>query len=134
MAGLIQTTKSNSKTNQDQNNSGQSSADGQSETIQDNRPVALAQMKIARGMGDSPNSKKTSQLQAMMNSSTPVQRVTDEEEVQMKATPIQKKENNTGLPDNLKSGVENLSGLSMDDVNVHLNSEQPAQMQAHAFA
>ena len=64
----------------------------------------------------------------------PVQRAADEEEVQMKAAPIQKKENNTGLPDNLKSGVENLSGLSMDDVNVHLNSEQPAQMQAHAFA
>jgi hypothetical protein len=64
----------------------------------------------------------------------PVQRAADEEEVQMKAAPIQKKENNTGLPDNLKSGVENLSGLSMDDVNVHLNSDQPAQMQAHAFA
>lgn len=27
--------------------------------------------------------------------------------------PIKKKENNTGLPDNLKSGIENLSGYSM---------------------
>ena len=48
--------------------------------------------------------------------------------------PLQKKENNTGLPDNLKSGVENLSGYSMDDVNVHYNSSQPAEMQAHAYA
>lgn len=42
--------------------------------------------------------------------------------------------NNTGLPDQLKSGIESLSGYSMDDVNVHYNSGQPAQLQAHAFA
>lgn len=46
----------------------------------------------------------------------------------------QLKENNTGLPDNLKSGVENLSGHSMDDVKVHYNSAQPAQLNAHAYA
>lgn len=48
--------------------------------------------------------------------------------------PVQKKENNTGLPDNLKSGVESLSGYSLDDVKVHYNSGQPAQLQAHAYA
>jgi hypothetical protein len=48
--------------------------------------------------------------------------------------PVQKKANNTGLPDNLKSGVENISGYSMDDVKVHYNSPQPKQLQAHAFA
>jgi hypothetical protein len=48
--------------------------------------------------------------------------------------PIQKKANNTGLPDNLKSGVENISGYSMDDVKVHYNSPQPKQLQAHAYA
>ncbi|GGE41155.1 eCIS core domain-containing protein [Psychroflexus planctonicus] len=42
--------------------------------------------------------------------------------------------NSTGLPDNLKSGIENLSGYSMDDVNVHYNSNKPDQLQAHAFA
>ncbi len=47
---------------------------------------------------------------------------------------IPKKENNTGLPDNLKSGIENLSGYSMDDVKVHYNSDKPAQLQAHAYA
>ena len=64
----------------------------------------------------------------------PVQRAADEEELQMKAAPLQRKENNTGLSDNLKSGVEKLSGESLDDVQVHRNSDQPAQMQAHAFA
>lgn len=47
---------------------------------------------------------------------------------------IQKKENTTGLPDQLKSGVESLSGFSMDDVKVHYNSPKPAQLQAHAYA
>lgn len=48
--------------------------------------------------------------------------------------PAQLEENNTGLPDNLKSGVENLSGHSLDDVKVHYNSPQPAALQAHAYA
>jgi hypothetical protein len=39
-----------------------------------------------------------------------------------------KSKNNTRLPDDLKAGVENLSGLSMDDVNVHNNSSKPAQL------
>lgn len=42
--------------------------------------------------------------------------------------------NNTGLPDNLKSGIENLSGISMDHVRVHYNSDKPAQLHAHAYA
>ena len=42
--------------------------------------------------------------------------------------------NNTGLPDQLKSGVESLSGFSLDDVKVHYNSDKPAQLQAHAYA
>lgn len=42
--------------------------------------------------------------------------------------------NNTGLPDGLKTGVENLSGFAMDDVRVHYNSAKPGQLRAHAFA
>ncbi len=48
--------------------------------------------------------------------------------------PLQaKKENNTGLPDDLKTGAENLSGLSMDDVRVNYNSDRPAQIGALAY-
>ncbi|PXY46806.1 eCIS core domain-containing protein [Flavobacterium hydrophilum] len=47
---------------------------------------------------------------------------------------LQKKANNTGLPDNLKSGIENLSGHAMDDVKVHYNSDKPAKLNAHAYA
>ena len=78
--------------------------------------------------------QKAADEEEVQMKAAPVQKAADEEEVQMKAAPVQKKENNTGLPDGLKSGVENLSGVSLDDVKVHTNSEQPAQMQAHAFA
>jgi hypothetical protein len=47
---------------------------------------------------------------------------------------VQRKENRTGMPDQLKSGIENLSGMDMSDVKVHYNSSQPAQLQAHAYA
>jgi hypothetical protein len=39
-----------------------------------------------------------------------------------------------GLPPGLKSGIESLSGVPMDDVNVHYNSPKPAQLQARAYA
>lgn len=42
--------------------------------------------------------------------------------------------NNTGLPDDLKSGMESLSGVNLDSVRVHYNSPKPAAVQAHAYA
>lgn len=47
---------------------------------------------------------------------------------------IQRQENKTGMPDQLKSGIENLSGMDMSDVRVHYNSAQPAQLNALAYA
>ncbi len=43
------------------------------------------------------------------------------------------KANPTGLPDDLKAGVENLSGISLDDVRVHYNSQRPAELEALAY-
>jgi hypothetical protein len=42
--------------------------------------------------------------------------------------------NRTGLPDQLKTGVESLSGISLDSVKVHYNSPKPAQLNALAYA
>lgn len=50
------------------------------------------------------------------------------------STVMQQQKNNTGLPNHLKSGIENLSGHSLDDVKVHYNSGKPAQLNAHAYA
>jgi hypothetical protein len=43
-------------------------------------------------------------------------------------------DNRTGLPDRLKSGIEALSGISLDAVKVHYNSSKPAQLNALAYA
>jgi hypothetical protein len=42
--------------------------------------------------------------------------------------------NRTGLPDRLKNGVEALSGLSLDGIEVHYNSPAPARLGALAYA
>ena len=68
----------------------------------------------------------------------------EEEELQMKQgvrteTPVQleadpaPRTNNTGLPDNLKTGIEMLSGIAMDNVKIHYNSPQPVQLNALAY-
>ncbi|MEM8998818.1 MAG: DUF4157 domain-containing protein [Bacteroidota bacterium] len=89
----------------------------------DNRPEAIAQRKLKEMMNSSPQNQHTAQFQKMAN-----ENITKQEQ------PIQKKPNNTGLPENLKTGIENLSGYSMDDVKVHYNSGKPAQLNAHAYA
>ena len=66
----------------------------------------------------------------------------EEEPLQCKAPPeppaqlqeLAPKFNGTGLPDQLKSAIESLSGMSLDDVNVHYNSARPAQLNALAYA
>src|SRR5829696_8882146 len=46
---------------------------------------------------------------------------------------VQRRENETGLPDHLKAGIEQLSGLAMDNVRVRYNSAKPARIQAYAY-
>jgi hypothetical protein len=57
------------------------------------------------------------------------------QELAAESQPVQlrEEENKTGLPDDLKAGVEALSGFSLDDVRVHYNSSKPAQLQALAY-
>ena len=107
----------------------------------DNRMVKTLLQRV--GLEDEEGFQmKTAQLQSDEEEDTlqgkfepTVQRVEDDAEgVQMKSdTVCQQKPNNTGLPDNLKAGVESLSGFSMDDVKVHYNSSQPATVQALAY-
>ena len=61
-----------------------------------------------------------------------LQRVTTSRPVSAPQTE-ETQENRTGLPDALKSGVESLSGLSLDDVEVHRDSDRPAQVGALAY-
>ena len=80
------------------------------------------------------NRPNTAQLRAKMPTMNRSQQGQLNEIKQFKAEePVQKQANRTGLPDDLKAGVENLSGLAMDDVRVQYNSGKPAQLNAHAY-
>jgi len=105
------------------NSSPQKSSGGSTFQFVDNRPEAITQRKLQDMANHNPRVKQAAQLQKMVDNCS----------LQNKKL-IQKKENNSGLPDNLKTGIENLSGYSMDDVKVHYNSDKPAQLQAHAYA
>jgi hypothetical protein len=105
----------------------------------DNRAETVAQMKLQEMANNSPQVSQLRAFQEMANNSAKakktaqLQAIADKHSARQQV-PIQKKENNTGLPDNLKTGMENLSGISLDDVKVHYNSDKPAQLQAHAYA
>jgi hypothetical protein len=72
--------------------------------------------------------KEEELLQRKMIGTVQRQEIPEEEE------PLQtKKENNTGMPDNLKAGVETLSGIDISDVRVHYNSLKPAEVGALAY-
>ena len=88
----------------------------------DHRPEAVVQRKWQERANHSPQVKQAHRWQAMADNYTARQQ-----------HPIQKKSSNTGLPNQLKTGIENLSGYAMDDVKVHYNSGKPAQLQAHAY-
>lgn len=78
-------------------------------SINDNRSNALEITHLQNDVNDSSNTQSITQLQ-------------------------EKVDNNTGMPNDLKQGIENLSGIDMSDVKVTYNSDKPAQLQAHAYA
>ncbi len=89
----------------------------------DNRPETGLQRAMQAVAENRPRMPQPAQRKAMIDN-----RVSRQPQF------VQKKENKTGLPDNLKSGIESLSGISMGDVKVHANSSKPAQLNALAFA
>jgi len=89
----------------------------------DNQPIAAASVTEGKTIRALEDNRPSSLLQKKRIETDAIPMLT-----------IQQKTNNTGLPDNLKSGIENLSGHSMDDVKVHYNSSQPVQLNAHAYA
>jgi hypothetical protein len=95
------------------------------------RTYVSTKQKKSQALHGSPKATKQAGIaQLLKNCGNTAQResLPEDEEMPLQAKP----ENKTGLPDNLKSGVEALSGYSLDDVRVHYNSPKPAQL--HAFA
>ncbi|MCG3268852.1 DUF4157 domain-containing protein [Yoonia sp. I 8.24] len=77
-----------------------------------------------------------SALQSMADGSAPVQRLSDVAPMgHLAGNQVSRdRTHDTGLPDDLKAGIEDLSGMSMDHVRVHRNSAKPATVQAYAYA
>ncbi len=88
--------------------------------------------------GLSAESRSITQLQQTMGNQAVMQLLSTQTTVQRQSglseTPNASRENRTGMPDNLKSGLEQLSGMDLSDVNVHYNSDKPAQLDALAYA
>jgi hypothetical protein len=108
---------------------------------------ASAQLRIAQLQLEAPAQRVDDDEELLQGKFDLVQRVEEDEEEELlqgkfAQTPAvvdatvqrEARPNDTGLPDGLKSGIESLSGLSMDHVKVHYNSDKPAQLQAHAYA
>ncbi|MCH2193469.1 DUF4157 domain-containing protein [Kordia sp.] len=95
-----------------------------------NKTKEKTQQTVATYLNTASDKKSGLSLEDNRASSSIQQKQVDK----IQETTIQKKKNNTGLPNNLKSGIESLSRHSMDDVKVHYNSSKPAQLNAHAYA
>lgn len=106
-------------------------------TMSQTSPAMAAQRSVVESVNSSPY--VTVQRQRLDNLTGGSARQLKEELLPEKVESTQRVEvpaapNNTGLPDQLKSGIESLSGLSMDNVKVHYNSAKPAQLNALAYA
>ncbi|MEL6537016.1 MAG: DUF4157 domain-containing protein [Bacteroidota bacterium] len=92
-------------------------------------PSQLQAQPLQRKADSSPN---THDSHSALNTALPAQRKADS--ASHDPTLHTHTQNSSGLPPQLKAGIESMSGLSMDDVTVHYNSDKPAQLQAHAYA
>jgi hypothetical protein len=125
----------------------------------DNRPEATAQRELNELIRQSPQAVaqraltervkngaySVAQRKLMQGLFGPaMQKTAPEEEKSLQgkftaAPPAQRREEtaaspkHTDLPDHLKAGIENLSGLSMEHVKVHYNSSEPAHLHALAY-
>lgn len=88
-----------------------------------NSPGVLQLHAFQKMANDSPRTKEANRFQSMADNHSTVQNRS-----------FEKNTGRTGLPSKLKANVEHLSGVSMDDVKVHRNSEKPAVVQAKAYA
>ncbi|MFZ6757898.1 DUF4157 domain-containing protein [Undibacterium sp. Ji50W] len=117
--------------------------------LSDNRAQAIAQRRLSDIANNSNQAKKLQAYQRMAQTSKRTLQLnatrtmmdahvlrsnSSETDSAKGVVQTSSKTNNTGLSESLKSGIENLSGLSMNHVKVHYNSSKPAQLNAHAYA
>lgn len=90
------------------------------------RDCGLSVQSLAGGIMQTP----VAQRQAAAMS---LQRARGNRFVQGMAVQAKREPNRTGMPDNLKAGIEALSGIDMSEVRVYANSDKPARLGALAY-
>lgn len=90
-------------------------------------PSGIAQ-RIADSAKQRAQARQIAQLRRLETSANPLEDALPEPSTfARRAAP-------NGLPAQLRSGIESLSGVDMSDVRIHRNSSKPAQLQALAYA
>ncbi len=100
----------------------------------DARPQASTQRRLQNMARSSLQTAQLHNLGQLANRATSTTQREQMTSAQSIATERAPEANHTGLPRQLKSGIEALSGMPMDHVRVNYNSSQPAQLNAHAYA
>lgn len=97
-------------------------------SIEDRRANTAAQRELSQAIDRSPHHDAQRALGDVLHGATAAvaQRAP--------ATGDRAQRDRGGLPEDLRSGVESLSGMNLDDVRVHYNSSSPGAMDAHAYA
>lgn len=116
------------------------------EPVQKAGPEEELQMKADPVQKAGPEEELQMKAAPFQGKFIPIQRAGEEEMLQGKFDSVAQKKKpfqlaaeqgnagRSGLPGGLKSGIESLSGFSMDDVHVHYNSNKPKQLKALAYA
>lgn len=99
---------------------------------------SVSQQSVTSGLEDnSPEAASMRDFQSKVDGSEEMQDLSKYQDKISEDTsddsPV-KKPNKTGIPDDLKASIEQLSGYSLDEVRVHYNSDKPALLEAHAYA
>ena len=69
-----------------------------------------------------------------MDAAVPVTTSEEDQQLQEQSRVIKENRDSTGLPDDLKLGIEDLTGSDINDVKVHSTSDNSPQLNASAYA
>lgn len=96
-------------------------------------PAPARLVQLATMLGASTAVRQLAPLKKKLTQKLAIQRKGKDEELAQRAA-FRPGAEKGGLPPALKSGIETMSGMAMDHVRVHYNSDRPAQLNAHAYA
>jgi len=104
-------------------------------THNDNQHTEAAPRQAASHHFEGTPTKQFADLRPEFIAQGNIQRMADNSErnaIQRKTMEVAQR-NNTGMPNNIKAGLESISGQDLSDVKVHRNSSEPAKIGAHAY-